>query len=316
MSNKLSPHDRLFKTAMEKQQAAKNFFQENLPEQIKNKVNLDTLQLEKDTFIDVQLRSYLVDVLFSVDLEDKKRGYIYILCEHQSKPDEMLPLRMLEYVVRIMKHHLNTTGSNELPVVYPMIFYTGQQQYNYSTDFFDLFGEKKELVKQIFLQPYQLVNVDNIPNRDFLTQQTVHCDVMITLFKYHKQDADGAAEKVEPYLKILNDIGDTDYIFAMVQYMAEAKDVADKNQFFKKITANLSKEAEVKIMSIAQQFREEGEQMAMQKANALIEEVKRNEIEKITKIAINLLQSGLSEEKVASTTGLPLAQIKKLATSH
>jgi hypothetical protein len=62
---------------------------------------------------------------------------IYILIEHQSKPDERMPLRMLEYVVEVYKYqerewkrqHPSWSGFRLQPVL-PVLFYTGTRRWD------------------------------------------------------------------------------------------------------------------------------------------------------------------------------------------
>ena len=69
---------------------ALEFFEAHLPAYIKDKVDLSTLIPQKESYIDDHLRMQLVDVLFSVDFKDGQ-GYFYVLMEHSSKPDRLLP---------------------------------------------------------------------------------------------------------------------------------------------------------------------------------------------------------------------------------
>lgn len=46
----------------------------------------------------------------------------------------------------------------------PLILYTGQKPYTYSTDLFDLFEKEKELARSIFLSPYPLIDLHKIPD--------------------------------------------------------------------------------------------------------------------------------------------------------
>lgn len=51
-------------------------------------------------------------------------GYIYVVIEHQSKPEELMAFRMMRYSIAAMQNHLDA-GYKELPLVIPMLFYHG-----------------------------------------------------------------------------------------------------------------------------------------------------------------------------------------------
>lgn len=71
----------------------------------------------------------------------------------------------------IMEQHLKTHPKAKLPIVYPLIFFTGENPYPYSLDLLDLFDGPKALAEQALYQPAQLIDVQQIPDED-LKQQT------------------------------------------------------------------------------------------------------------------------------------------------
>ena len=52
------------------------------------------------------------------------------------------------------------------PLIYPCIFYNGERQYNLSTDFFDLFGQHKEEMKELLTNPFKLIDIMAIPDNE------------------------------------------------------------------------------------------------------------------------------------------------------
>lgn len=157
----LTPHDRFFRSMMTEPKVIREFFENNLPVNIRTAINFDSIQPQKDSFINDSLRLQIADILYSVEFGDQL-GYLYVLIEHQSSPKELMPFRILQYMVAIMEHHLTKTGKNRLPIVYPLIFYNGWKPYNYSTNIFDLFGDKKELAEDILWKPCQLIDLSKI----------------------------------------------------------------------------------------------------------------------------------------------------------
>ena len=90
MSNsRISPHDRFFKAMMSKPKVAHEFFEQNLPSNIKAAINLATIQPQKESFIDDKLKLQITDLLYSAEFGDRL-GYLYLLVEHQSTPDKLL----------------------------------------------------------------------------------------------------------------------------------------------------------------------------------------------------------------------------------
>lgn len=75
-----------------------------------------------------------------------------------------MAFRFMGYIVQIMAQHLKENEREELPIVYPILFFNGDTLYPYSPDLFDLFGQSKELAKNLLFQPFQLIDLTQIPD--------------------------------------------------------------------------------------------------------------------------------------------------------
>ena len=161
MSKIHSPHDHYFRTAMSDKRVSREFFEHYLPQAILTIADLDSLCLQKSTFIDEMLQASMADMLYTVNFNERP-GYFYIIVEHQRKPDKWMAYRLLRYQVRIMDYHLKKKSQRNLPLIVPMVFYNGDKPYPYSTDLFDLFGEQQPLAKDVLFRPFTLIDLTQI----------------------------------------------------------------------------------------------------------------------------------------------------------
>ncbi|MFM7974596.1 MAG: Rpn family recombination-promoting nuclease/putative transposase [Pirellula sp.] len=71
-----TPHNNLFHYALSHAQAARDLIQTHLPAELVAALDLDSLELKKDSFIDEELRESYSDLLYSVQLaeQDGQRG--------------------------------------------------------------------------------------------------------------------------------------------------------------------------------------------------------------------------------------------------
>jgi predicted transposase/invertase (TIGR01784 family) len=145
------PHDKLFKKSMADIRVARDFFETHLPRELTKKMDFKTLKLQKNSFIDQTFKATEADILYTVNI-DGELAYLYLLCEHQSKIDANIAFRLLVYTVRIMEMHRSQYPEGPLPVVYPLVVYTGKEDWNAPRDIFQMFGANAQLAKQIFLQ--------------------------------------------------------------------------------------------------------------------------------------------------------------------
>lgn len=145
----LHSHDLVFKNAMQDLRVAKDFFSHHLPKELQSKINLESLQLCKGSYVDEALRSLVTDMLFTVNFQTDhhEKAYLYLLCEHFSNPKPLDGWQLLKYVYRIIDDHIKKHKTSILPVVIPLMICNGKIKYPYSTQFCDLFGEHRELAR-------------------------------------------------------------------------------------------------------------------------------------------------------------------------
>ena len=152
------PHDKFFKQSMADIQVARDFFQVHLPKKLLEIVNLDTLELEKESFIDEVFKATDADVLYSVKAGETL-VYLYLLCEAQCENDPYMAFRIWLYVTRIMEMHRKKYPGAPLPLVYPMVVYFGEECWNSPMEIYPLFGEHEALARELMFQPYELIDI-------------------------------------------------------------------------------------------------------------------------------------------------------------
>ncbi|MBF6355622.1 Rpn family recombination-promoting nuclease/putative transposase [Nocardia higoensis] len=95
-----NPHDALFRRIMARPDNAAGELRHVLPEAVVNRIDWAALRFESCSFVSPHLRSRYSDLLFSTRLGDRDT-FIYVLVEHQTRPDRFMPLRMVEYMAAI-----------------------------------------------------------------------------------------------------------------------------------------------------------------------------------------------------------------------
>ncbi|MGI5216840.1 Rpn family recombination-promoting nuclease/putative transposase [Nocardia sp. CA-290969] len=116
-----NPHDALFRYVMSRSVDVAGELRAVLPAALVARVDWDSLALEPGSYVSTGLRSRYSDVLFRARI-DGRNSYIYLLVEHQSRPDRFMPLRMMEYVIRIWDRFLEDNPKAKLlPAVVPVV---------------------------------------------------------------------------------------------------------------------------------------------------------------------------------------------------
>jgi predicted transposase/invertase (TIGR01784 family) len=138
MSDLPNPHDRFFKELLAPPEAAVQFLRFYLPAPVVDALDLTTLEVVKDSFVDAQLRAYFSDLLFRVRLQRGGAAFVYLLLEHKSAPEESVALQLLTYLVKLWEPQLRS-GARPLPLVIPVVFYHGRERWQVSPRFGALF---------------------------------------------------------------------------------------------------------------------------------------------------------------------------------
>lgn len=177
-----TPHDALFRQFLTQPDIARDFMAIHLPPSLRVLCDLSTLQLESGSFVEDDLRQYFSDVLYSLKTSSGK-GYIHVLIEHQSGPDKHMAFRLMRYAVAAMHRHLQA-GHKTLPLVIPMLFYTGKRSpYPYSLCWLDEFANP-DIARALYTTAFPLVDVTIIPDDEIARHRSM---AALTLLQKHIQ---------------------------------------------------------------------------------------------------------------------------------
>ncbi|MCB9742239.1 MAG: Rpn family recombination-promoting nuclease/putative transposase [Alphaproteobacteria bacterium] len=121
-----SPHDRLVKSVLGEPRYAAQLLERFLPPEVLSWLDLAPLARVDRSFVDEALSERHADLLFSASLRGGEPALVYLLFEHQSTPDPLMPFRLLSYMLRIWERwRAENPGARELPPIYPLVLYHG-----------------------------------------------------------------------------------------------------------------------------------------------------------------------------------------------
>jgi predicted transposase/invertase (TIGR01784 family) len=300
--SKFPTHDSFLKKAFEDPAIAQSFFKQHLPERVKAIANLSTLKLEKESFVEENLKKKISDILFSVQFEGET-GYFYLLLEAQSTVDYYMAYRLLNYMMGIwQRHRTEHPKSKHLPLIYPIIFYHSSKPYNAPRSFFDLF--KDPIMAQEFLNKFDVIDVNQILDEEF--KNYPQAGIVEFFLKKHKE---------RNMLKLLSGMQD---IWDRLSISIEQKEALikiilwynidkiesdnDKDQVIDYVNKKLAIEGDKIMKSIATQWRQEGIQEGIQ------EGMQQSKIQ-IAKAMLNKKQDVIF---IAEITGLTPKEILAL----
>ena len=144
------PHDAFIKEMLRSTERAVALFQGHLPPAIVACIDWGTLALLPSSFVHQDLKQTHSDLLFSVKAEGRE-VLLYVLVEHQTSVDPLMPLRLLGYIVEILREHEKSRGL-PLPVVLPLLIHQGPDRWTVPAQFNEMFDLPADLVPRFL--PY------------------------------------------------------------------------------------------------------------------------------------------------------------------
>lgn len=131
-----TPHDALVRGIFGEPRFMAEELRTVLPSELLATLQLDSLAPVDGSFIDEALRETSADLLFSVGLRGAGSGLVHVLFEHQSTPDERMPLRLLRYQARIWERHsAEHPGDPRLPPIVTVLLFQGPKPWPWPTRF-------------------------------------------------------------------------------------------------------------------------------------------------------------------------------------
>lgn len=256
------PHDKLVKSTFSDPENARAFLEAYLPSHLVRHIDWTTLSLVSGSFIDPEFEATSSDLLFTAKI-DGQPAFLFVLFEHQNEEDPLLGLRLLTYMVRIWNdYRRDNPAATKLPPILPLVLAQDNKPWKSSTRFADLINapDGEELKKHIPDFEFQLVELFRMPFDKILGTPLG----ILTL----------RALKAEKLQALLDDpVWDEALLiqlpassFEMLMRYILDRDL-DKPAFRKKLKTLRNPKLSQNAMSLAEQFRQEGRQEGLIRAN-------------------------------------------------
>ena len=305
--NNKNIHDSFVKKVLSNKTVAKEFLETNLPQEILSQVDLSTLRQEKENYFDNTLGQGIVDLIYSVNF-GRDKGYLIVLLEHQSTQDYKMSLRIQKYVLRICDDYLKKNKKDKIPLIYPILFYSGKEKYTAPLSFYDLFNNAKK-AKEFLTKPVQLIETSKF-QKDDIKSKYYSGLMMYFMNKIHQRDIFPHLHEVIEFIGKISNDGDIEYIESLLYYVVEKADTEKVESIFLEFKKAVTIKHREVVMTIAERLREQGKEAGIQIGIEKGRQEGRQE--GIKEVVANMLLKKLDEKIIAESTGLTLEEIKDL----
>lgn len=158
------PHDKAVRLMLSNSQEAANLI--NLALKKKDFIKANEIEQYKSSFVTKLYKNKESDIVY----KDLKNKGIYYLIEHQSKQDKMMPVRIAEYSIEIMREALYLAKKDknyEVPRVVPIVLYTGEGKWKVSKSLEDIQAKIPEITLPS-IGNYNLVDINTYSDEELI----------------------------------------------------------------------------------------------------------------------------------------------------
>ena len=288
-----NPHDKFFKKTFGDVDVAGNFLDNYLPQSIVDIIDMDTLEPQKDSFINKELQESFSDLLYKANINNRE-GYLYFLFEHKSYPSRDVAFQLLKYMVEIWNAKVENT--TQLPVIIPLVIYHGRDGWNIKPTLGEIILGYEELPTdvQTLIPDYKYLLYDLSRYTDEQIKGAVINKIVMTMMRdMPREDIIQILKFVLKAAIILLELEDKqtgmEYLETLVRYLLSARSDLTKghfNELVKKIET-IYPEGSERIMTLAEMFREEGMERGIIKG--MEQGIEKGETKALVRTAIKLL---------------------------
>ena len=304
------PHDKLFRTVFADTEEEASFLRVHLPAELAERVAWSTLTLVETSFVDEALRASESDLLYTVQMKASEAGaFLYLLFEHQSKPDAWMRFRLLKYMCRIwdesFKQH---PEQSELPLILPVVFYQGASEWRYSTEFADLFpaGEREHSFLPRFA--HHLIDQSGVAPEAVQGGLKARVAQLLLMAAYRTQVQE-ALRLAAPLMAQVPQMGGVNYVAVFVLYLAATQERKIVNEFAAEVR-RYAPETGGNMLTYAEELRQEGKIEGRKEGE--IKGKIEGKIEGTVETIENLLSVGADWSLITKATGITPGEFQKL----
>ena len=264
MSDVVNPHDKICRETLSDKENARSLLHHRLPVHVSQLIDLDSLEISKDSFIEKDLSDYYSDMLYKVMLKGGAPGFVYVLFEHKSYYDRYLHLQLLGYMIKIWRLFIKQQKKKTvqaLPIIIPLLICHGKRPWpeNRSRLSSLLSGPVEKLSGYIPDFAFELYDLNVLSDEDI--KGTIMTRVVMLLLK-HVFDLD-LQKKLPDILSLMKTLMAKEtglqYLETVFRYLSGTMDNISTEEIKGIVQQAFSVKEGEYIMSLAEKLRKEGE---------------------------------------------------------
>ena len=285
-------HDKIFRTVLDRKSDALALINKALNTQLE----VQDIEKYNSSFINKVFQNREADIVYKI-----KDRSIFILIEHQTKVDYLMPYRILEYEVAIMQSAIDLdkikNKESKIPLVISIVLYTGNKKWNAKK----YFEENQEKIEEIEngLGNYNLIDINELTEKELLEDNSFISKMMLI---EKSKNTENIVEILEKIVKITKE-EDKDTLRRIISIILEEKiGITKAKELIEKMEGD-----EGNMLAVVDMIRRENQMyIEIGKKEGKIE----GKLEEKIKIVTNMLKEKFNVEMIQKITGVDKEEIE------
>lgn len=287
-------HDKIFRTVLDRKSDALALINKALNTQLE----VQDIEKYNSSFINKVFQNREADIVYKI-----KDRSIFILIEHQTKVDYLMPYRILEYEVAIMQSAIDLdkikNKESKIPLVISIVLYTGNKKWN-AKKYLEENQEKIEGIEN-GLGNYNLIDINELTEKDLLEDNSFISKMMLI---EKSKNTENIVEILEKIVKITKE-EDKETLRRIISIILEEKiGITKAKELIEKMEGD-----EGNMLAVVDMIRREN-QMYIEIGK------KEGELKEKIKIVTNMLKEKFNIETIQKITGINKEEIEKIAQNN
>ena len=287
-------HDKIFRTVLDRKSDAIVLINKALNTQLE----VQDIEKYNSSFINKVFQNREADIVYKI-----KDRSIFILIEHQTKVDYLMPYRILEYEVAIMQSAIDLdkikNKESKIPLVISIVLYTGNKKWN-AKKYLEENQEKIEGIEN-GLENYNLIDINELTEKELLEDNSFISKMMLI---EKSKNTENIVEILEKIVKITKE-EDKDTLRRIISIILEEKiGITKAKELIEKMEGD-----EGNMLAVVDMIRREN-QMYIEIGK------KEGELKEKIKIVTNMLKEKFNIETIQKITGINKEEIEKISQNN
>ena len=281
MSDISKPHDRFFRETFSHPDVSSDFLNNYLPPEVIRHIDLQSLELIKDSFIDNELRDHFSDILCKVRLFSGDHAYVYTLLEHKSWPDALVAFQILRYMTRIWEQDFRNYEAEKKKknkkvkkpkselfrpiLIIPVVIYHGQLKWNIAKNFSSLFDCAHELKFCIPDFSYILCDISCYKDEEIRGILMLRISLLLMKYIFREDLADRLPEVLSLFQELINQTSGVEYLKTVLTYLVRGTDKVSEEELSRALASALNSKGDELMATLAEKWIKEGEKKGEKK---------------------------------------------------